>query len=986
MRPKKGMLWRIVEPTGVGVTLHMSSSVGAVWRACDLHVHTPFDRTKKFGEDIRKVHEQRDKGNLDPLRRVAFKFFDSCSQAGLDLVALTDHNSVEGYELITPHLPEWVKSTGASLEILPGVEVTVGTERNLHVLLVIEKKAKPDTVNRLLTVLFNGLPQADGQGYPLSCNRSLQDFCKGVEDFMDHENLAYLLIPAHVNRASGIESEMRSPAAWTQELKNRVRAKAFQHRSWAGFQIRGDYTKIPQVQDLLRVWASAFFWGKAYDQLTPEERASVDAKRHWPLIEASDPECNGDIGYAFTWMKMEETNVEGIRLALLDPESRLRRSSEGAPTSDYPQIVSIRIKDTDFFGRLSVPFSPNLTTLIGGRGTGKSTALEYLRYGLKLDTDDQFPEGRGTGETRNTVHDILLLKQARDYGETKGTLLPTHAVEVDVEVAGRTYTVRRTAKDFSITSPGIDASLTDIYQLIRPRILSQGQIAEIARDRQAQRRELDAIVDQRERVEIDRQRSEVLESLRELQTSRKRAHGFTERLSTLSTELQTVSDSLKVLERPETTAPLAAFQRLERERVWLDEMVTDLGEGATRATDLARSLNGLLRGAPEGSRETEEWVRSVVDRARTLHGVINARLAESAQALRELANTIVTERRAHWDPAYEAIHTSYQQAVEALKESKVTVEAHDGLMEHKVEIEAEISRLRASIESVKNLDKEIRDAWKELVAVHERRHRLRASAAELLERSNADIRLVVRKFADASEFMEMKDRWFPKAGVQQRDWDAMRDFVFGDGGGHLDRLERLVAAVREDAQKAERIGRALEDSESAVAELIKPGTVTKNFHNALSKAERLDLDAMELYLPEDAVEARVRAGDEFKPIETGSVGQRSTAVISLLLCSGSDPLVIDQPESDLDNRYVYDVVVNLLRTRKFGRQIVIATHNPNIPVNGDAELIVALDVDHQEGVVACQGSIDRSDVKGKVSEVMEGSREAFRLRRERYGF
>ncbi|CEP67945.1 P-loop containing nucleoside triphosphate hydrolase [Moorella glycerini] len=110
------------------------------------------------------------------------------------------------------------------------------------------------------------------------------------------------------------------------------------------------------------------------------------------------------------------------------------------------------------------------------------------------------------------------------------------------------------------------------------------------------------------------------------------------------------------------------------------------------------------------------------------------------------------------------------------------------------------------------------------------------------------------------------------------------------------------------------------------------------------------------------------------------------AILSLLLSAGDQPLIIDQPEDDLDNRYVYEVVVQLLRQRKFFRQIIVATHNANIPVNGDAELIVAFGVENRLGTVISAGSIDQSEIKEHVSTIMEGSAEAFRLRRERYGY
>ena len=144
---------------------------------------------------------------------------------------------------------------------------------------------------------------------------------------------------------------------------------------------------------------------------------------------------------------------------------------------------------------------------------------------------------------------------------------------------------------------------------------------------------------------------------------------------------------------------------------------------------------------------------------------------------------------------------------------------------------------------------------------------------------------------------------------------------------------------------------------------------------------------MERFLPEDLVQARVRAADgAFKTIETGSVGEKSTAVLSLLLSAGDQPIVIDQPEDDLDNQYVYNVVVDLVRRRKFSRQVIIATHNANIPVNGDAELIVALGTKNRMGKVLGAGSIDQPGIKELVTVIMEGSAEAFRRRRDRYGY
>jgi hypothetical protein len=228
--------------------------------------------------------------------------------------------------------------------------------------------------------------------------------------------------------------------------------------------------------------------------------------------------------------------------------------------------------------------------------------------------------------------------------------------------------------------------------------------------------------------------------------------------------------------------------------------------------------------------------------------------------------------------------------------------------------------------------------------------------------------------------------------LQERDWDLLVDYVLAEGAPVADRLRELVDALRRDIEATHLAGRPIDARSAKVTALLGAESAQKltgHFFNALQRGDRIRLDDMERFLPEDAVEATARGADgRFKPIAQGSIGQRSMAVLSLLLSAGDEPLIIDQPEDDLDNQYIYDVVVDLLRKRKFARQIIVATHNANIPVNGDSELIVALGVSEYDrlGMPLGTGSIDSEHVKDLVSRIMEGSAEAFRLRRERYGY
>jgi hypothetical protein len=117
-----------------------------------------------------------------------------------------------------------------------------------------------------------------------------------------------------------------------------------------------------------------------------------------------------------------------------------------------------------------------------------------------------------------------------------------------------------------------------------------------------------------------------------------------------------------------------------------------------------------------------------------------------------------------------------------------------------------------------------------------------------------------------------------------------------------------------------------------------------------------------------------------------SDGQRNTAVLSMLLAEGNGPLLIDQPESELDNEFLYTQLVALIRAAKRKRQLIVVTHNANIPVIGDADLVYCLEAKGGRGCVSVQGGMDSEEVTTAVLRVMEGSREAFRRRKERYYF
>jgi type III restriction enzyme len=128
---------------------------------------------------------------------------------------------------------------------------------------------------------------------------------------------------------------------------------------------------------------------------------------------------------------------------------------------------------------------------------------------------------------------------------------------------------------------------------------------------------------------------------------------------------------------------------------------------------------------------------------------------------------------------------------------------------------------------------------------------------------------------------------------------------------------------------------------------------------------------------------------EYIPFGNASAGQQATALLETLLTQGTIPLIIDQPEEDLDNPVMLEIVAKIWQAKQ-RRQIIFASHNANLVVNGDAELIACCNYramgDQSRGVIDITGAIDMPDVREAIKKILEGGEAAFRLRREKYGF
>jgi hypothetical protein len=135
---------------------------------------------------------------------------------------------------------------------------------------------------------------------------------------------------------------------------------------------------------------------------------------------------------------------------------------------------------------------------------------------------------------------------------------------------------------------------------------------------------------------------------------------------------------------------------------------------------------------------------------------------------------------------------------------------------------------------------------------------------------------------------------------------------------------------------------------------------------------------------ECASDDRVQVTLDSKPIGDLSPGQRCSALLPIILLGSKAPLVLDQPEDNLDNQLITDLLIQTLHGLKEHRQVIVVTHNPNIVVTGDAEQVVVMEAADGKCRVRRQASVDRLDVMRDIVDLMEGGREALRRRFKRY--
>ncbi len=922
--------------------------VGARWWKFDFHTHTPASR-------CRAARGWRD-ANDTPDEVTPRKWLMAFMAAEIDCVAVTDHNTgewidrlKEAYLALEEEKPDGFRP----LYLFPGVEITVNG--GLHLLAVFDPAKTSADVRDLLARLEYEGTHGDSDGVT---KKSAAEVIGIV-----HQSGA-LAIPAHVDKSKGllqVQEGTRRPVL--------------------------DANTVKQVLQLAEILAAEFV---EPDAEMPQ--VYTDLHLDWTGVLGSD--CHsfrGDHvpGSRFTWVKMcDLPNLEGLRLALLDgaPLSILRSDRYRENPNEHARLAieRIEIRNLRHAGRgnpLVASFSPWLSTLIGGRGTGKSTVIEMLR--LALDREQDLPGGGDSEDDDATSNFRRIRRTLLDDASLRVLLKKEDArFRITWSDGGKRILEEETEDGAWTSAPG------EISSRFPVRLFSQKQVFALADRPGALLRLLDENIDIHEWTsrwkELESRFLRLRTQIREFDTR-------LEEEDRLVGDLEDVKRQLRVFEEGGSKDLLVRYQRLRRQRAAFEARREDLVAAIDRLRAAAEELEPADVRREEFAGDDPPLTRAVqlLEEAASKQAATATALVAEADGLEKFLGLWWerVENSAWWTWGEEVVQ-QYEELVARLREEGVEdPSAYGALVQKRTALERRLTEIKSLKTRRGKLVEEAAEVLKDL---EEWRLELTLRRQDFLEKAlagNDYVRMTIIPFGEGPQGAEGS---FRRAFGREKGGLERDILMRGDTGPESGLLVDLFDGLPEDARErqkmlAERI-RALKTRILEVVDGNDMNERTKWFHNHVRELQPEQLDRLQLWWPDDGLRVEYRKPDgTFASVQGGSPGQKSAAILAFVLSYGDEPLILDQPEDDLDNHLIYDLIVSQIRKNKIRRQVIVATHNPNIVVNGDAEMVIAMDQRGGQCVVVKDGSgcLQSEGVREEVCRVMEGGRKAFEERYRR---
>lgn len=844
------------------------------------------------------------------------QLLDACLEEGIQVVGIADHGAVDAVDRIRELFNQH------NIVVFPGFEIC--SSEKIHFVCLFDESRTVQELERYLSQL--GYEDPDDCISPSTLS--------AVQIIEKVDDLKGFIFAAHCTSNDGV-------------LKRRMN-HVWRHSALLAAQIPGPIEDLKGVED------------DFYRQVILNKLPDYRRDRPIAVINAADVARAEEIkgAGASCLIKMTRPCFSSFKQAFLDPESRVRLNA------DKPQNYASAIESIGFTGgyldETEIIFSEHLNAVIGGRGTGKSTLLEAIRFVLSK---------QPFGESAQKQHNSII---KNNLGNGALVLMKVRSAAMQ----GRVFTISRKygGQSMVLDSNNQPSTFTPDDLLPGLELYGQNEIYEMTRDPQSRNQLVERFLDgdhnqfdiiiTRALMRLKENRESILTAL----AQRAEMEAEVARLPRLleqATQFKQLGldEKLKVVPLLEKEKQLA--QRNQEELNRLQEAVTSLKDSQL---DVIYLNDTAIDGLPHHA-----VLRQQRDALQLLQKHTEAAIQQFERLLHDVQETL--------SPLHITLSGLIAGEETLLEKAFKNIPASQGKSGRQIgadyqELLRQIEKIRPQAIALENRQKQIDELYLqrkgllfELVSARSSRSAALAKSVNRLNRKlDEKVRLNLQAEGNRQPLIHYLDQChLDGVGARRLAWVTEYDFT----------SENLVEHIRQGDVTLRSAG----------------WSITPTVAQALTRlTEKQLLELEELTLPDTMeIELNVTHGEgevQWRKIDELSTGQQCTAVLHLLLLENRDPLILDQPEDNLDNAFIADRIVTELRKAKLARQFLFATHNANIPVFGDAEWIGVLSVKEGKGRILPeqQGAIDLPEIQRQAANILEGGKNAFNLRREKYGF
>lgn len=911
------------------------SFVGARWWKFDFHTHTPASFDYGKSDSSLKLSKTARDWLLDYINK------------GIECVAVTDHNSGDWIDRLKDAAVN-LRDEGYAIFVFPGVEITANS--NIHVLGIFDPRASSADINAVIGASkFRGT-KGDSDSVAEESAENV------IKEMISAGGVA---IPAHIDMKAGL----------CQQNSSHTIDQVCKHAS-------------------------------AVEIIFPDqERSDTPLSRYTnlhidlPSIIGSDAHHPNEIGRAYTWVKMSTPSIEGLKLALVDGSSSIIRSDN---ETTYPNSSSntllryVTIENAKYAGRsapLTVEFNPWLNSIIGGRGSGKSSILEFIRLGMDRARDFDLLDR--DNEIRRSFESFTKISASRD---SEGVMLENTRINCVYTRDGTHYLLTWAKENNRVSISRYDGQQWvpeegEAHSRFPIKIFSQKQIFNLAKKPNTLLR----LIDESSTVGFQQWKMEWSEKHSHFQTlcSRKRElQSKLENKNVLLGQIYDVEQKIKAIERSGHTDILKSYQKYSGKRTNISQYEAGIEDMKHQIESISNSIpvSVIDKSAFDTQSESET---EVIAKLNTLNESALFFKETIKQALVSLENDLNQFKDWYRNSDFNKSHIEVVQKYEALinslhSEGINSPSDYAILIEERDAINKSLKAMELVRSQIDEIDSSINYAYQSII---ECRKKLTISRLEFLQQNlagNSSIKIELEPFSDI-EHIEESFR-----GVIGRSDNAFSADIFDLDRecGFLYNLNKELSAITQsgDSKNLDPWLTKIHEFKEQVFKFrtgeIQGTKIGKRFSEFMGNLQPQSFDQINTWFPQDKLSIKFNDGNRFKDVSQGSAGQKASAILSFLLSYGTEPLVLDQPEDDLDNGLITSLIVSKLHKNKSERQIIVVTHNPNIVVNGDSEYVIALEARGQINQVA-SGALQEISVRKNVCEIMEGGEIALQQRYKR---